>query len=123
GVGEGAAAVAASGSAATPVATVTQASVVAPGDVAASRPERLAPAAGAPSRSRASGSDFAGGSVSHLPPTHLLLATKFHVPRIAARLVERPHVYQRLQRGIERPLTLVTAPAGFGKTVALGDWV
>jgi LuxR family maltose regulon positive regulatory protein len=70
-------------------------------------------------RDRHDGAD----GVGRVPAAHLLLATKFHVPRIAARLVGRPHVYQRLQRGMERPLTLVTAPAGFGKTASLCDWV
>jgi LuxR family transcriptional regulator, maltose regulon positive regulatory protein len=74
-------------------------------------------------RAAASVRERGSGKNNKLPPAHLLLATKFHVPRIAARLVGRPHVYQRLQRGIERPLTLVTAPAGFGKTASLGDWV
>lgn len=71
----------------------------------------------------ANGGDHSAGGAGQPPPAHLLLATKFHVPRIAARLVGRPHVYQRLQRGMERPLTLVTAPAGFGKTASLSDWV
>ncbi|HEV8190154.1 MAG TPA: hypothetical protein VGP82_01515, partial [Ktedonobacterales bacterium] len=81
------------------------------------RATRASGSTGAPSRVRTNGKD------GRLPAAHLLLATKFHVPRIAARLVSRPHVYQRLQRGIERPLTLVTAPAGFGKTASLGNWV
>jgi LuxR family maltose regulon positive regulatory protein len=55
--------------------------------------------------------------------TRLLLTTKLSPPRRGARLVDRPHVQQRLQRGLERPLTLIAAPAGFGKTTALRAWV
>ncbi|HEX6796473.1 MAG TPA: LuxR C-terminal-related transcriptional regulator [Ktedonobacterales bacterium] len=51
-----------------------------------------------------------------------LLATKLHVPRTASSLVERPLVMARLADGLERALTLVSAPAGFGKTTALAQW-
>lgn len=52
-----------------------------------------------------------------------LLTTKLHAPGSSARLVSRPHVLSRLQRGLERPLTLVAAPAGFGKTTSLRAWI
>src|SRR6185312_12136031 len=52
-----------------------------------------------------------------------LLATKLHMPRAAAPVIDRPHLRQRLQRGLERPLTILTAPAGFGKTTALRAWL
>jgi LuxR family maltose regulon positive regulatory protein len=57
-----------------------------------------------------------------VPAARLLLTTKLHVPRATSRLVSRPHVLQRLQRGLKRPLTLIAAPAGFGKTAALRAW-
>jgi LuxR family transcriptional regulator, maltose regulon positive regulatory protein len=53
----------------------------------------------------------------------LLLTTKLHVPRASSRLVSRPHIFHRLQRGLERPLTLISAPAGFGKTTSLCAWI
>ncbi len=59
---------------------------------------------------------------AHLP-SPVLLTTKFHVPRIPKRLVHRPHLNQLLQRGLEQPLTLIAAPAGFGKTMAVCDWI
>jgi len=59
---------------------------------------------------------------SGLAASHLLLTTKMRLPRTPARMVSRPHVLQRLRRGEERPLTIVAAPAGFGKTTALCDW-
>jgi hypothetical protein len=54
-----------------------------------------------------------------LPPP---LATKLHVPRPRTHLVPRPHLTERLQQGMERPLTLISAPAGFGKTTLLAQW-
>ena len=51
-----------------------------------------------------------------------LLATRMLMPRTPARVVSRMHVGARLQRGMERPLTLLTAPPGFGKTTALAAW-
>ena len=54
-----------------------------------------------------------------LPP---LLATKLHMPRPRTHLVPRAHLIERLQQGVERALTLVSAPAGFGKTTLLAQW-
>ncbi len=56
-------------------------------------------------------------------PLHPLLTTKLHVPRPRAHLVHRAHLVERLQRGAERALTLVSAPAGFGKTTLLAQWL
>ena len=55
-----------------------------------------------------------------LPP---LLATKLHVPRPRTQLVPPSHLVERLQQGVERALTLVSAPAGFGKTTLLAQWL
>jgi ATP/maltotriose-dependent transcriptional regulator MalT len=52
-----------------------------------------------------------------------LLATRMLMPRTPARIVSRTHVWHRLQRGLARPLTLLTAPPGFGKTTSLAAWV
>ena len=54
-----------------------------------------------------------------LPALHPLLATKLHVPRPRAQLVPRSHLIERIQQGMEHPLTLVSAPVGFGKTTLL----
>src|SRR5947209_1760736 len=45
-----------------------------------------------------------------------LLATKLFIPPPAATLIARPRLFDRLTAGTRRPLTLVTAPAGWGKT-------
>jgi LuxR family transcriptional regulator, maltose regulon positive regulatory protein len=52
-----------------------------------------------------------------------LLATKLHVPRQRAPLVHRSHLVERLQQVLECPLTLIAAPAGFGKTTLLSTWL
>jgi LuxR family maltose regulon positive regulatory protein len=52
-----------------------------------------------------------------------LLTTKLHVPPLRSGLVRRPRLLERLDRGLERKLTLVSAPAGFGKTTLLSAWV
>ena len=52
-----------------------------------------------------------------------LLMTKLHVPRPRAQLVRRSHLIKRLQQGMECALTLVSAPAGFGKTTLLAQWL
>ena len=52
-----------------------------------------------------------------------LLETKLHVPRPRRGLVTRPRLNERLSRAAEAELTLVSAPAGFGKTTLLTDWL
>ncbi len=60
---------------------------------------------------------------AHGDPLNPLLATKLHVPRPRAQLVSRPELIERLQEGIQGPLILVSAPAGFGKTTLLAQWL
>lgn len=52
-----------------------------------------------------------------------LLSTKMHVPRRRRGLVARSRVSERLGRGDQAALTLVSAPAGFGKTTLLTEWL
>jgi LuxR family maltose regulon positive regulatory protein len=56
-------------------------------------------------------------------PPDPLLVTKLHVPRPPEQLVRRPHLVERLQLAVEHPLTLIAAPAGFGKTTLLSSWL
>jgi LuxR family transcriptional regulator, maltose regulon positive regulatory protein len=51
-----------------------------------------------------------------------LLATKLHVPRTRPGFMVRPRLADRLAPAHEGELTLVCAPAGFGKTALLADW-
>ncbi|MGH7495205.1 MAG: helix-turn-helix transcriptional regulator, partial [bacterium] len=52
-----------------------------------------------------------------------LLETKLYIPKWRPGLVSRPRLIERMQQGIERKLTLVSAPAGFGKTTLLAEWL
>jgi LuxR family maltose regulon positive regulatory protein len=52
-----------------------------------------------------------------------LLATKLFIPRPRANLVPRPRLTERLNAGLGRKLTLIAAPAGFGKTTLLSEWI
>jgi LuxR family maltose regulon positive regulatory protein len=52
-----------------------------------------------------------------------LLETKFHVPRRGRGLVARPRLINGLTHRAESALTLVSAPAGFGKTTLLTEWL
>ena len=62
--------------------------------------------------------DSAGQTVAAGP----LLETKLYIPKWRPGLVSRPRLIERLDQGIERKLTLVSAPAGFGKTTVLAEW-
>jgi LuxR family maltose regulon positive regulatory protein len=52
-----------------------------------------------------------------------LLETKLHVPRRRRGLVARPRLTELLSRESESKLTVVSAPAGFGKTTLLAEWL
>jgi LuxR family transcriptional regulator, maltose regulon positive regulatory protein len=54
-----------------------------------------------------------------------LLETKLHRPTPLPKPVPRPRLIQRLNDGLAsgRRLTLVSAPAGFGKTACLSQWL
>ena len=62
-------------------------------------------------------------SLKHTVAGSPLLETKLYIPKRRAGLVSRPRLVERLHEGTERKLTLVSAPAGFGKTTLLGEWL
>lgn len=51
-----------------------------------------------------------------------MLTTKLYVPFVKPNLVTRRRLIERLNEGSRGKLTLVSAPAGFGKTTLLGEW-
>jgi LuxR family maltose regulon positive regulatory protein len=51
-----------------------------------------------------------------------ILATKLFIPPVGTTVVPRPHLIERLDECLTRKLTLVSAPAGFGKTALLSEW-
>jgi LuxR family transcriptional regulator, maltose regulon positive regulatory protein len=52
-----------------------------------------------------------------------LLAAKLYIPAPRPNVVLRPRLSARLNEGLHRKLTLISAPAGFGKTTLLSEWV
>lgn len=52
-----------------------------------------------------------------------LLETKLYRPQWRSGRVSRPRLVKRLQEGMDRKLTLISAQAGFGKTTLLTEWL
>jgi len=52
-----------------------------------------------------------------------VLATKLYLPRLRPNIVSRPRLLDRLNEGWHRKLTLLSAPAGFGKTTLVSAWL
>jgi LuxR family maltose regulon positive regulatory protein len=54
-----------------------------------------------------------------------ILATKLFVPPPRAQAIQRPRLSAKLEQGVRagRTLTLISAPAGFGKTTLLSEWI
>ena len=54
-----------------------------------------------------------------------LLSTKLFIPSTRPELVSRPHLIARLNEGLNRTpgMTLISAPAGFGKTTLVSEWL
>jgi len=48
--------------------------------------------------------------------TTVLLHTKLMPPRVRAPMIARPELMRKLEAGLDKKLTLVSAPTGFGKT-------
>src|SRR5215213_392514 len=52
-----------------------------------------------------------------------ILATKLYIPPARPNVVLRPRLIARLNEGLHRKLTLIAAPAGFGKTTLVSSWI
>ncbi len=52
-----------------------------------------------------------------------LLRSKLYIPPPQPGLVHRPRLTNLINEGLARKLTLVSAPAGFGKTTLLSEWI
>jgi LuxR family maltose regulon positive regulatory protein len=52
-----------------------------------------------------------------------MLATKLYLPPPRPHLVSRPRLLERLNAGLHHKLTLISAPAGFGKTTLVSEWL
>ena len=58
-----------------------------------------------------------------IPMSVDLMQTKLYIPSMRANLVPRPHLTQKLNNGQGRKLFLVSAPAGYGKTTLITEWI
>ena len=52
-----------------------------------------------------------------------ILATKLYIPPPRPKIVLRPRLIKRLNEGMHCKLTLISAPAGFGKTTLVSEWI
>ncbi len=52
-----------------------------------------------------------------------MLLTKLNIPTPGKNLVKRIPLFRKLNEGISHKLILVTAPAGYGKTTLICDWI
>ncbi len=52
-----------------------------------------------------------------------ILATKLYIPPPRPKVVHRPRLLERLKGDMQRKLTLISAPAGFGKTTLVSAWI
>ena len=59
----------------------------------------------------------------HVDTAIPLLETKLYAPRWHSGLISRQRLLQRLDQGAQQKLTLVSAPAGFGKSTLLAEWL
>ncbi len=52
-----------------------------------------------------------------------MLLTKLHIPPAGNNVVHRSELFEKLNSGLSRKLILVSAPAGYGKTTLISDWI
>ncbi|MBZ0232338.1 MAG: hypothetical protein K8M05_08300, partial [Deltaproteobacteria bacterium] len=63
------------------------------------------------------------GGAAPASGAHRVVPTKLFVPRRRQTAVARPELVARIEQGTWRPLTLVVAPAGYGKTTLVSQWI
>ncbi|MBE9519183.1 MAG: hypothetical protein IMY68_11460, partial [Bacteroidetes bacterium] len=52
-----------------------------------------------------------------------IIATKIYIPPPRPNIVKRPRLMELMNEGMDRKLTLISAPPGFGKTTLVSEWV
>lgn len=53
----------------------------------------------------------------------MIIETKLHVPQSKGVIISRPRLYNQLEEGLSKKLTLISSPAGYGKSTLLSDWI
>ena len=56
-------------------------------------------------------------------PEESILRTKLHRPPISADIIPRARLIKFLESGIQKTLTLISAPAGYGKSILTSQWL
>jgi len=51
-----------------------------------------------------------------------ILRTKLHRPKVTGDIVRRQRLHEQMDLGLETPLTVVSAPAGYGKSMLVSHW-
>jgi ATP/maltotriose-dependent transcriptional regulator MalT len=59
----------------------------------------------------------------NLSMTIPIISTKLYIPPLRSKVVIRPRLIERLNEGLHRKLTLISASAGFGKTTLVSEWL
>ena len=57
------------------------------------------------------------------PNSTPLILTKLQPPQLASDIVDRLPLLEKLNSGLQKKLTLVSAPAGYGKTTLIATWL
>jgi LuxR family maltose regulon positive regulatory protein len=57
------------------------------------------------------------------PTDTSILSTKLHMQKSVANMIDRPRLWRKLQEGLQYKFTFVCAPAGFGKTTLMSQWL
>jgi len=52
-----------------------------------------------------------------------LITTKLFAPHLPSGLIPRPFLFKKLEQGAQSALTVISAPAGYGKTTILSEWI
>ncbi|MCK5692343.1 MAG: AAA family ATPase, partial [Bacteroidales bacterium] len=58
-----------------------------------------------------------------VPVPEPILATKLYIPPSRSKMVLRPRLIERMNKGQSGKLTLISAPPGFGKTTLVSEWI
>lgn len=52
----------------------------------------------------------------------MIIETKLHIPETTGHLINRSHLFKRLDQNLHKKMTLIVAPAGYGKSTLLSEW-
>lgn len=63
------------------------------------------------------------GCCYNRPMSTQINTTKLYIPALRSRTVIRQRLTERLNKGMYRKLTLISAPAGYGKTTLVSEWL